>query len=177
MRKFEEATSAYSFNCYVNEIAMKMMDEGVQNKKELFNVLKTACEGPNPSLVSCTDLGRMYDIQVSKEVREKINISDNLPRAMRYYERACDGGCAAGCTLMAKHLLNKKEMDRSLEFSQKACEYGNTRSCFFLHGVFSGKSNLMKNVPVDSEKAEYYYRKSVADSRVLIEEEKNNIKA
>ncbi len=130
--------------------------------KNIINLLKTSCN--NGDYKKCTLLAEYY---TRGEEEWGLNIKQDLPKAVKLYNKACSGGYANACSGLAS-MYNagkgvKKNERKALKFNQKACVGGDVVSCHMV-GLEYTFGILLKK---DNKKAVKLFKKVCKDGYVM----------
>lgn len=149
----------FSYQCYKEKSG-----DGCLRLGDFFSGIKKDFEQASVAYTkSCEDYGQPRGCaKIAAQYLYGKGVDKNVPKAMKYFTKSCDGGSVEGCYGMASVLVSdklnpskKKEALKAVSYFQKSCDQGHGESCFRISAMYlQGLGDISKDLSKSREYAE-----------------------
>jgi TPR repeat protein len=118
--------------------------------------------GAHPKAAACEKGNAAACAEAGAAFAKGEGVAENLPLAVSYLRKACEGDEAKGCLdLGTLQLMNAevKNLVESIASIRRACDLKHGDACFLLGGIAEGLIQIA-GLPPDPKLAKAYYRKA-----------------
>ncbi|PIK40775.1 putative cytochrome c oxidase assembly factor 7A [Apostichopus japonicus] len=148
----------FSYQCYKEKSG-----EGCLRLGDFFSGIKKDYEQASVAYTkSCEDYGQPRGCsKLAAQYLYGKGVTKDIPKAMKYFTKSCDGGSVEGCYGIASILVSdqlnpakKKEATKATSYFDKSCDKGHGESCFRISAMYlTGLGDLSKNLTKSREYA------------------------